>query len=112
MTSAKSLAFDICRLTFSLCGFELRELGQELLLPDGVEADGDLVVVRVFLDRQDRPHAEGRVLDAHPGTQAAGGRLVFVLVRVARALFLELRASSLAAARVGVRPELVVGVRE
>ena len=46
-------------------GSSLREPREQLLRADAVEADGDLEVVRVLLDREDHADAELRVLDAH-----------------------------------------------
>src|SRR5262245_46311667 len=94
-----------------LGGLQLREPRKRFLVADAVEADGDLVVVGVLLDRDHVADAELRVTDAHAGTQTGSRRrLILVFVGIPRFLLLEPRRP--AAATVRVRPELVVRVRE
>src|ERR1700752_4149009 len=87
---------------------ELRVLRQQLLHADGVEPDGYLEVVVVFLDRDDGPDAELLVPDPYANPQAKN-RLILALIVVRGLGFLH---PSPTFAGVRVRPKLVVAVAE
>src|SRR5262245_31821680 len=89
--------------------FEFRVLRQQLLDADEVEADGDLHVVVVLLDRDDRSDTELCMPDAHARPQFLGG-LIFVFVPVTFLRLFEARRPALSSVR--IRPELVMAVRE
>ena len=67
----------------SLRRFELGVLREQLLDPDAVEADGDLEVVVLFLDRDHIADPELGMAHAHAGSRPAAG-LVLGLVAVGR----------------------------